>query len=521
MKLDSFYTYNELMQELEEIEKAYPRYAKVQELTKSREGRMVPIITLADFSLSDALEKPAYYMQANIHAQEPCGTNVAMYFIYEALKSPGKLSRHIYYIVPRINPDGAERAITKRDNNIRSCLIPLDVENALMPQDIDGDGLIATMRRVNPMGNWKILNKRGIMVERRPGDTEGTFYDLFPEGYIENYTDGNIKSGERSVDLNRSYPAGWKPLPFSSDYPGQEPEIRAVLEFLTSRKNIFAGVDLHNGTSAILRPTGRTNEQLPREDRSLMKELCAKASEITGFQDFFDVPYGAVPGEKSAELPGCACDFWYEVLGLSHYTIELGNGYNSIGMKSLDILSQYGDLYGELLEKVQVYHEERGSTVFLPWKKFDHPQLGEVEVGGMIGGQAYHIFLPDMEKFAPKVCEFMFLHSEMYAKLFLGNVSSLKVADNVWRITAECMNTGKFGTQVMQGSPGHLGKIPLESRLEGGEILNKEFTRSIPQLRSMEKISLEWFVRAKTGTEITVTVSHPKAENAIAKLILE
>ena len=44
---------------------------------------------------------------------------------------------------------------------------------------------------------------------------------------------------------------------------------------------------------------------------------------------------------------------------------------------------------------------------------------------------------------------------------------------------------------------------------------------SVPQLRSMEKTALEWFVRAEPGTQLALRVRHPKAEDAAMTVTLE
>ncbi len=236
-KLDAFYSYDELTRALEELAARMSRYVRLSALAETPEGRRVHLVTLADFDAAEPEALPAYYIQANIHAQEACGTNTALYFIEKTLETPEVLSHHIYYIVPRVNPDGAERSVMHRDSTIRSRCLPLDVPDALMPQDVDGDGLVAQMRRENPMGAWKARPGRGIMVPREPGDTEGPFYDLWNEGLVENCSGdtavdgGTIIPGERSIDLNRTYPVNWKPAEYSTDYPGQAPEVRGVLEY--------------------------------------------------------------------------------------------------------------------------------------------------------------------------------------------------------------------------------------------------------------------------------------------------
>ena len=79
------------------------------------------------------------------------------------------------YLVPRLNPDGAELALADRPRHIRSSTrrYPFDERPVagLTPEDIDGDGRILSMRLPDPHGGWKVdLQDPRLLVAREPGE---------------------------------------------------------------------------------------------------------------------------------------------------------------------------------------------------------------------------------------------------------------------------------------------------------------------------------------------------------------
>ncbi|NLG52857.1 MAG: hypothetical protein GX541_02640, partial [Clostridiales bacterium] len=202
-----FYNYEEMKTWLEGMAKEHPDKMRLETLTETPEGRAVHVVTLADFSLGDEAEKrSAYFVKAGVHAQETAGTTAAMAVIERVLeKTPEVLKDIVFYVIPRVNPDGTELAISKSFRMIRSKLGFIDgLANALIPQDINGDGKILQMRRKNPAGNMKEHPEcPGLMVPRKPCDKDCDFYDVWCEGVIENYDGGEPVPGFEHVDFNR------------------------------------------------------------------------------------------------------------------------------------------------------------------------------------------------------------------------------------------------------------------------------------------------------------------------------
>src|SRR4029450_13204768 len=104
-----------------------------------------------------ALEKPAFLIEANIHALEVTGCTAALHLINRLLTGYGEdeqvtpaLDTRAVYVLPRVSPDGAEFALADRPRFVRSSLRPwplTDEQDGLFEEDIDGDGRGRVMRR--------------------------------------------------------------------------------------------------------------------------------------------------------------------------------------------------------------------------------------------------------------------------------------------------------------------------------------------------------------------------------------
>lgn len=526
VQFEHFYTYSELEEFLTSAAQAYPEYMKLEIIAETAEDRRIFLVTLADFSLGDkAEERGAYYVQSGIHANEGAGTTAALHLIETVLQSEDKkelLNKNVFYVIPRVNPDGCEYSITKCATVRSKMMKKPPMANAVIPADLNNDGMILSMRIENPMGVYKEHPEiPGLMVERRPGDIDGKFYDMYTEGYVENYDGGKLCFGMRNRDLNRSLPSYWNPaMETASDYPCQDVESRAIADFLVSHPNIYAGIDYHCGSNGILRPLTAPDSELALSDLKIMNRVGNVGSEITGLPLIHEYEY-RVAGEPYAKPYGCSNNFSYYVLGISHYVIELGNGYNGIGLTTHEILQGLGDDGGgEWTPRIVRRHRELGSEIMVPWQEFDHPQLGKVEIGGLKDGQAYYMYPKDMEQLIPKTTNFLLRHAQMGPVLMLGNIEKLDLGGGNYRIRAAVMNVGEFGTKVMPGATGYNAQRNVNVSIEGAEVLSRPGLYTITDLAPMESHLLEWFIKGEAGKTVTITAQHPKAKAAVAKIEL-
>ena len=92
---------------------------------------VVLILAGPSWSQQPAAEKPAFWVDGNIHATEVAASAATLYFLHTLVAQYGKdadvtraLDTRAFYLCPRINPDGAEWALADRPKWVRSSTRP-------------------------------------------------------------------------------------------------------------------------------------------------------------------------------------------------------------------------------------------------------------------------------------------------------------------------------------------------------------------------------------------------------------
>ena len=176
MAFDRYYRYADLTGLLEAFAQEYAEFVDLQSIGKSHEGRDIWLVTVTDKLTGPALEKPAFWVDGNIHASELSASTAALYLLNKLVTEQIELLKtHTFYIVPRLNPDGAEWAMEDPPRIVRSGTrpYPFDDEDlyGIERKDIDGDGRILWMRIPDENGPWTVseLEPR-LLRKRRPGE---------------------------------------------------------------------------------------------------------------------------------------------------------------------------------------------------------------------------------------------------------------------------------------------------------------------------------------------------------------
>ncbi|MBI5089817.1 MAG: hypothetical protein HZB15_13425 [Actinobacteria bacterium] len=163
---DRFLRYDELTSWLHDTAAAHPQLMSVESYGRSFEGRDLWIATITDTSTGIHDTKPAHWVDANIHSVEVTASVAALALIQRLVEGFGSddtvtraLRTRTFYVVPRVNPDGAEWALADSPQYRRSSVRPWPWSDAhrdpgLHARDIDGDGRILTMRVADPNGAW-------------------------------------------------------------------------------------------------------------------------------------------------------------------------------------------------------------------------------------------------------------------------------------------------------------------------------------------------------------------------------
>lgn len=480
LNFDRYYQYAELTEFLETACREYPDLARLESIGRSFEGRDIWLLTITQQEQRCPEDKPAIFVDGNTHAPEVTGTMVCLYLIEQLLKKYQQddtvtylLDTRTFYIVPRVNPDGAERFLTSPDIIYRTSRPNPDFyrePNHLYPCDVNGDGELLTMRVKDPNGTHRVseLDER-LMIPREPGEIGATYYMLYPEGSIHAYDGGEIRLGKSpwSADVNRNFPAHWSPeQDGSGPYPVSEPETRALVEFITSHPNIATLQSYHTRGGIILRPSAYSpDDALDPDDIRLFETIGRLGSDLTGYP-VMSIYHGFTQDPKQARR-GVSLDWAYEHEGLLAYSIELWDKYAQAGIAAKE-QQQNEPIPEEDQVALLRWTDEEELNAFVDWHEFDHPQLGRVELGGF-KQKTFDINVPFT--FLSSECEknvrFLVRQALVTPCLELFGPQVRQVEAHTYRITLDIQNTGYLPTHVTQQALKNGRVKPVEVTLDG------------------------------------------------------
>ncbi len=481
--------YAELTAQLAAWARAHPEFVRVTPLGKSAEGREIPLVTIGR---EPDNHRPAIWVDGNMHATEVCGSSVALAIAEDVIHvHEGKASslpshmqevlrEALFYIVPRISPDGAE-AVLKTGRYVRSS--PIDARKHKghaywEAHDFDGDGTIGFMRQASEDGELvELAGHPNVMVARGPEDPP-PYYKLYPEGRIVNFDGRRIPDpyflSDNQYDFNRNFPYSWAPeheQEGAGDYPGSAPETRAILDFSIAHPNIFAWLNLHTFGGVLIRPLGdKPDDKMDQGDLAVYRQVEAWATQFTGyptvsgFHEFLYTP------EKP--LKGDLTDYAYHQRGAIAYVIELWDLFTQIGIERK---KPFVDVYSRLdrkdyLSLAKWDREVNKGRVFKPWRKASHPQLGEVEVGGL--DTRVGISNPPFELLGT-ICEQQsaaFLRvAALVPRVVVEIASQERIGEGLTRIELRIANQGYLGTYGLNSAKklAHSEPLRITTQCEG------------------------------------------------------
>jgi murein tripeptide amidase MpaA len=553
-RFNKFYRYDELTKLLKAYVKEYPNLFKIESIGKSYEGREVWLITATNFKSGDDADKPALWTDGNIHASELAASAACLYFIHTLAAKYGKdkqvtaaLDTRAFYIVPRVNPDGAEWALADKPKVIRSSTrpYPYDEEpvDGLLEEDMDGDGRILLMRVPDPNGAWKRHPREPrLLIRRDPAESGGKYYRVLPEGFLKNY-DGvtiQLQSPKEGLDLNRNFPIAWRTESEqhgAGPYPTSEPEVRNLIDFITKHKNITGAVSFHTFAAAILRPyDDRSDDEFPAEDLWTYKKMGDEGTKLTGYPNisvFHDFKY------HPKSFTTGAFDTWmYDHLGIFAWTVELWSPIRQAGIKNykyIDWFREHG--VADDLKLIRWSDRKLAGQGYVDWYEFDHPQLGRVELGGWNWLSTWTNppveFLENEIKPFPK---WLVWHALISPKLNLREANVSALGKDTYRLRIVLENTGWLPSNVTQKALERKVRglvceieLPKGAKLETGKLreeLGQLEGRAYKEALlggegTGDRLKVEWIVHAPKGGKVKVIAHHERAGTVRMELELK
>jgi murein tripeptide amidase MpaA len=558
VRFDTYYRYADLTRILREYADEYPRLVRVESIGQSYEGRDIWLATVTHFASGEDKHKPAFWVDGNIHASEVAPSSACLYLIHKLATQYGQnpditrcMDTRVFYVCPRINPDGAEWALADKPKIVRSSTRPYpydeDPIGGLVQEDMDGDGRMLMMRIPDPNGAWTACPEEPrLLVRREPTEVGGQYYRLLPEGRLEDY-DGaliHLQPNKEGLDMNRNFPLNWRQehdQKGAGPYPTSEPEIRALVQFIASHPNITGGVAFHTFSGVLLRPYGdQEDKKLPAEDLWTYEKIGQKGSEITGYPAisvYHDFRY-----HPNQVVTGVFNDWLYDHVGAFGWVVEIWSAQRQAGIEEFKFIDWYREHPLEDDFKMLKWSDEAlGGQGYVDWYPFEHPQLGPVELGGWNRLYAFRNPPPEfLEKEIAPFADWLVWHLLISPRLELFDVSAKPLGDDAYHVRAVVHNTGWLPTYVTKKalekklSRGVICEIELpegasletgKPREEIGQLEGRAYKPSTPTTLheldpTNDRAKVEWVVRAPQGGVVKLVARHERAGRVTVEVAL-
>lgn len=460
------YDYPEIHAHLDRLVERWPDLFRMQVIGLSTESRELRVYTLNNPKTGADTEKPAMWVDGNVHGNEVQGGETVLYTAAYLLENYGHnervtelVDRAAFYFLPMVNPDGranwfngAHTASSSRTgyrptDNDRDGLVDEDG-----PDDLDGDGHLLQMRKYVPgEGNYRLNRDDPRLMERVPRNDRGIRGDwilLRSEG-IDNDGDGRInEDGQGGYDMNRAWPSSWQPehAQFGAGpYPLFWPETRHVARFIYDHPNIAAVQSFHNAGGMILRgPGSESFGSYPARDVAVYDELGKDGERMLPFYRYW------VIWKDLYTVFGGFVTWTYEGLGIISFTNELWTN---------DRLNPDDEPEGSFTEQRMTFNDDllMGGG-YVDWHPFEHPLYGAIEIGGFKKdvGRVPPSFL--IEEMLHRNAMFTIEHAASMPAVVVENVEVSDLGDGVRAVDVVFRNEKLIPTRTARAADVKIGE---------------------------------------------------------------
>jgi hypothetical protein len=461
---------------------------------------------------------PVVLVHGGLGARDAAATATCLAFAEHLAAGGARVEDLAWLVVPAPNPDALDAFLAgrppagggafDRDRDGR--------RGEDGPQDVDGDGEILWMRRVDARGTWaaaattrdaegratgdaRLLERRGVDARR------AVSYVRLPEG-LDDDGDGDVAEDMPALDLTRQL-AGWRddkgPWRGDGPFPGYAPEARALMELSFAQTGLVAWYGFTGTGTHVL----RANEEgkLADVDDALYAQIGRGLEGRTGLKLR---KASQVPGREAN--PGSDLDWAAVHLGVPAFRIpvwwirkEAGSGRKRDAPDELDWL-----LWND---------RALGGRGFSPWKAFEHPTLGPVEIGGWRRFTRWEPPAALLPAAAARVLAAP-LAQVGFAPRLGADVRVEARGAGRWMVAVRATNTGRLATDSALAAKQRLD-VGVRVRFEAGpgvEVLAGPPVGNAGRLAAgaVAAEPVRWLVAGPAAGALgTVRVEHPKADD--------
>ena len=543
--VDGYLDHDALTEALEDLESAHGDVVTLESFARTHADRDVWKLTLGSPQGRDLDERPALLIVANLEGNRLAGSTVAVRMVEELAAGYGQddavtelLDERTVYVLPRMNPDGAELAWSMPGYELPYKPHPDAPDDGGLNvrergEDLSGNGLVQLMRVEDPDGTLIAdPDEPRLLREADAARAERGEYRVYVEGIDPEDADAYVPMGSDGVNLNRNFPHEYLYYqPHVGPHQVSEPETRALADFMYEQVNIaavftFSAYDnLRSVTAPDRTPPedvapGPPNipENLHSDDRPYYEFISERFEEVTG-----------LTGDGEPDEGGSFSQFAYYQVGIPSFTTpvwtvpptaEQGGEASAGEGAALPVATGgSGSVVGggaidEQAAQWLAHFDDNGLDGFVEWEEAEHPDLGTVEVGGFRPNARVNPPAEEAEALAADFADFAVWLGGQLPEVSLEEPVIEPRGDHVYEVTATVVNDEYLPTHLDMGVDVRTNR-PVTARLmptDGVTVLSGDPQQQIDRLGGMgDRHTFTWLVQGRPGTEIPMELFAERA----------
>jgi len=486
-----YQNYKSLARHLISLAEQNPDLVRVDSVARSIGKRKVWLVEVGKGAEQDRKTRPAMLVVAGIEGNDLVGSSIAVSWIkhllekYETdVKITKLLQTTTFYVVPRLNPDATEHFFNELKCETSRNDKPVDDDHdGLMdedgPEDLNGDGLITSMRIEDPEGEY-ILDPADdrLLIKADPLKSEVGAWRYLTEGIDNDHDELWNEDGPGGVNFNRNFPDNFEF--FASDagvHQVSEAETRALADLVIDHPNI--GIILTYGAADNLLKTPKGASPPPR--RKPMTAI--HEDDVDYYRVFGDLYRKALGLSKELEdtsYPGTFSDWMYFHRGRLSLAakpwspalaVELSKAAEKKtqaedekeksseselekSKKRTDKDNKDGaDKRNEKERRELKWFDKYAPQAFVKWQAIEHPDFPNqrVEVGGYSPFALTNPSAAMMEQIAAKHTGFLTTLAKRLPRIGIRNIETRHLGQSVYEVEIQVENTGFLPTSLTHG----------------------------------------------------------------------
>ena len=437
-----YLTPDQVFQRIKQMENKNPGVVSSTILTTSPGERPLHLIRIGKAHGANQQANPSIFVGANLEGNRPLATEGAIFLAESILSDPANYDSLNWYILPLGNPDAAAKffstpLLEESRNDLSTNDDRDDQTDEDGVNDLNGDGLITSMRVIQPDGEWLIsdLDPR-LMQKADPKKGEQGVYKIYTEGTDDDGDGLYNEDGPGGTNVGINFPQLFKH--YTADgglFPGSTPESYAIMKFVFDHPDIAMIVSFGSTNWCYTPPKGgrkgeadlskiRLSERQARRfnldqnrtytltelveifkaenpqsniDESMIMGFLGLGAALNPqegdllFYEKYALEYKSYLKAQGAEGeridPEPAKDGSFELwgyfqVGVPVFSMDLW-GLSKKDTGKVDTKSTQDEC--ELEKAMLAYLDSQpGQKGFVEWESFDHPTLGALEIGGFV-----------------------------------------------------------------------------------------------------------------------------------------